>query len=328
MTMSFHPTTPSTTDASLIDLTAMLQFKRPAYSPVEKEFNRKFLLPLGCKPDKMGNLFLTIGNHPNVLWSSHTDTVHKDYGWQNIQLDGDYIKLARSQKKKPSNCLGADCTAGIWIMREMIKAKVPGVYIFHAAEEIGGRGSRYIANDTPIVLDGIDFAVAFDRRGVSDIITHQAGERGASDEFANSIKPQLPVGYAASRNGIFTDTANYSALIAECTNLSVGYFDEHTKEERLFLPHILMLKDAMLEIDTTKFVSARDKTKVEYDDWGDDIFGFGTSTTSTDARSSFWRTYNRYVNEPKTLEQWVRANPSAADLLDQLGITLKDAQGY
>jgi hypothetical protein len=45
-----------------------------------------------------------------------------------------------------SNCLGADCTTGVWLILEMIKANVPGVYVIHSDEEVGGKGARDMVN--------------------------------------------------------------------------------------------------------------------------------------------------------------------------------------
>ena len=49
-----------------------------------------------------------------------------------------------------SSCLGADCTTGIWLIMNMIEAKViEGVYVIHAAEEVGCKGSRALVADDP-----------------------------------------------------------------------------------------------------------------------------------------------------------------------------------
>lgn len=227
-------------------LLKMLETKRPAYSGSEAEFIETWIKPLGTIQDSAGNLYLRIGNAP-ILFSSHTDTVHRTEGRQRLSVQGNIVKLAR--REKTSNCLGADCTAGVWLMREMAIAKVPGLYIWHAAEEIGGVGSSHIAARLPKILDGILFAIAFDRRGTSSVITHQAGGRCCSDTFAMSLACQLGPDFVLDDGGIFTDTANYTDIIGECTNVSVGYYREHFKYESLDLAHLLKLREAMLEMD-------------------------------------------------------------------------------
>jgi hypothetical protein len=234
---------------------SMLSFRRPAGSKSEAEYIARFIEPLGTQTDKFGNRYLTIGDDsPSVLWSSHTDSVHSKPGYQRIQVTGNKIHLP---KKTNSSCLGADDAAGNWIMIEMINAKVPGLYVFHAAEEIGCKGSGGIANETPQFLDGIKAAIAFDRRGCTSVITVQRS-RTASDVFARSVADQLPFGFKPDPTGVLTDTKIYMGIVPECSNISVGYENEHTVSETLDYQHLFELRDHMIKIDASKFVIERD----------------------------------------------------------------------
>lgn len=233
---------------------AMLSHRRPAGSASEMAFITKFIMPLGAKMDKHGNWCLSIGDNPTVLWSSHTDSVHRKDGYQKVDYDGKYITLAVNSK---SNCLGADCAAGVWVMAEMIKAKVPGMYIFHFAEEIGCVGSSAIVDKEPERLANIKAAVAFDRRGNAEVITHQR-VRTASDAFAMSFAAQLPARFKPSDKGFLTDTKQYKGLVPECSNISVGYYNEHQPHEALDVGHLIELRNHMVKIDQSKFVIERD----------------------------------------------------------------------
>lgn len=189
-------------------------------------------------------------------------------------------------------------------MMEMIKAEVPGLYVFHRMEEKGGCGSRFIVKSTPELLDGIQYAIAFDRRGKTSVITHQAGLRCASQEFVDSISPMLPtvsysenvvISYKADDGGTFTDTANYTDFISECTNISVGYENEHTVKETQSIGHLLKLRECMIKFDHTRLVAARDRTKKEYSYYwntydGEDAWGgygryYQSASTSFDEAS-------------------------------------------
>jgi hypothetical protein len=233
---------------------SMLSYRRPAGSASEMEFIKKFIIPLGAKMDKHGNWRLTIGEAPAVLWSSHTDSVHTKEGYQKVDYDGKYISLPVNSK---SNCLGADCAAGVWIMAEMIKAKVPGLYMFHFAEEIGCVGSRAIVEKEPGLLAGIQAAIAFDRKGTGSVITHQ-GQRTCSDTFGKSMLAQLPGRFKLDDTGVLTDTKQYRNLVAECTNISVGYYNEHRPQEALDVGHLIELRNWMIKIDQSKLVIERD----------------------------------------------------------------------
>lgn len=239
----------------------MHKYCRPAGSLTEKRFIREFLLPLGAEYDNAGNLIKQIGENPRVLWSSHTDTVHNIAGFQYLATKGSTLKLSKREKR--SNCLGADDTAGVWLMMEMIRAGKEGLYIFHRGEEIGGIGSRFIAKHTPERLKGIEIAIAFDRRGTDSVITHQ-GTRCCSDKFAESLAAGLAMKFKADSTGTFTDTANYTDLVAECSNLSVGYQSAHSSMEELNLQHLLELRQALLALDTSKLVVERKPGEVEY----------------------------------------------------------------
>lgn len=247
---------------SLENLIMMLRYKRPNRSKSEKKFIETYITPLGAKPDDFGNYIMKIGESP-VLWSSHTDTVHKSGGIQKLVLKGTKT-VGILAKDMDTNCLGADCTTGVWLMAEMIKEKVPGLYIFHRGEEIGGLGSKHIRYKTPDVLKGIKFAIALDRFGTTSVITRQIGGKCASQQFVDSISPMLPGKYKADPGGSFTDTANYTELVSECSNLSVGYKNQHSFMEEQDLEHALLLRASLIGLDQTKLIAARDPTVKEY----------------------------------------------------------------
>ncbi|MES0134465.1 hypothetical protein NKJ88_05780 [Mesorhizobium sp. M0016] len=290
----------------------MIRHKRPAFSSTEEIFVNKFIRPLGTKTDKFGNLILEIGDKPNILWSSHTDTVHWEEGLQKVVHNDEIVCLPEATK---SNCLGADCTAGVWVMTEMIKAKVPGLYVFHRDEENGGGGSMHIANKTPDILKGIDAAIAFDRFGNNSVITHQWG-RCCSDDFADSLVEQLP-GTEKDDGGLFTDTANYVDHVSECTNISVGYMGHHTSREYQSLKFLNELKDRMIKLDTKKLRFSRDLKDT----------GFQPYKPQFELRSSKFDDW--MSTTPRTLEQLIRANPGAvADLLEMYGLTARDLEEH
>jgi len=245
------------------NLVAMIRYCRPAGSKFEHQFINNFLRPLGVEQDDKGNIYKRIGDLP-VLWSSHTDTVHHKSGIQSVTVHDDWILLPKGSE---SNCLGADDTAGVWIMSEMIKHNCPGLYVFHWGEERGGIGSKYIS-ENPKILDGIQCAIAFDRKGFSDVITHQFG-RCCSDNFGDALALKLNKSgrdfkYKSCPHGVFTDTANYIEHIPECTNLSVGYFEQHTANEYLDTIHLCDLRDVMCSTDFSDLPIIREKGESEY----------------------------------------------------------------
>ena len=78
-------------DASLGRLLEMLTYKRPAGSATEQEFIARFIYPLEPWKDSYGNLIIQVGDHPNILWSCHTDTVHQVGGRQRTFVSGPMV---------------------------------------------------------------------------------------------------------------------------------------------------------------------------------------------------------------------------------------------
>jgi len=234
----------------------MLEYKRPAWSVTERAFIARFIDTVpGVKADRIGNRYLAIGSAPTTLISCHTDTMHATSGMQKLKLKGDTLSLAKQTK---GDVLGADDGAGVCIALQMIAAKVPALYVFHRGEEVGGIGSDFIAQHRPRFLDGIERAIAFDRRGYSDVITHQMLGRCCSDDFAWCLALELGMHHEPCAFGTFTDTANYGDIVPECTNVSVGYRYEHTSRETLNIAYLEALIDKLICLNYDTLPTVRD----------------------------------------------------------------------
>lgn len=261
---------------------SMFQFMRPSGSTTEQIFIDTFLTPLGFVRDPSHNLSLTIGGNPHgVLFSSHMDTVHRKEGLQTLHYDGTTLSLSKAAIRNGSSCLGADDTAGVWLMTEMVKAGVPGLYMIHHAEEIGCIGSADLAETNPYFFADINMAVAFDRQGYSDVITHQMGRRTSSTAFGRSLAERLGGTFKASDHGVYTDTNEYADLVPECTNVSVGYFGQHTQRETQDVSFLIKLRDVLVDLKWQSLPIERDPSVQESDPWYDRrAFGYGGYSTT------------------------------------------------
>lgn len=265
------------------ELFGMLSVMRPAGTIFETCYIEKYILSLpGAEMDNFGNIIVVTDPLSSVLWSCHTDTVHNidsprngdefiPNGYHSIKYENGLIRLDHEKNRLNnfySNCLGGDDGVGCWLMRNMILKNVPGTYIFHREEEIGGFGSRYVANTESYNLTkNFDYAIAFDRRGTNEIITHQGGSRTCSDRFAESLAEQLSYSgntYRKSTGGTFTDTKNYNSLIKECTNVSCGYNSEHGPTETVNLYHAMILMDKLINFDESKLYKSYGYNEVDY----------------------------------------------------------------
>lgn len=227
----------------------------------------------GAIEDEFGNYWVTVnkadGSTPTSVFSSHTDTVHKAKATEQYKLS---IKKAWVEVKG-GGVLGADCGTGIWLMLNMIKAQVPGIYLFHREEEIGGGGSSFIANGPlgkVFTTLGVKRCIAFDRKDVNHVITHQGGTRCCSDTFAKALADALNAGsgmtFDLNDGGSFTDSANYTDLIGECTNLSVGYYDQHTQSECQDLSFATRFAIQLTKVDWEALPTAREPGEEDPDD--------------------------------------------------------------
>jgi hypothetical protein len=146
-------------------------------------------------------------------------------------------------------------------MTEMIKANVPGHYIFHFGEEVGGIGSAALARKSADWLKRFSRAIALDRGGYTDVVTSQWSQETTSQTFALSLAALLGANYAPHA-GVYTDTAEYAHLVAECTNLSVGYFQAHSDNEYVDCNHVLWLLARLIAIspDIERLDATRDPT--------------------------------------------------------------------
>jgi hypothetical protein len=149
----------------------------------------------------------------------------------------------------------------------MLHAHVPGYYIFTQGEERGGIGAKYLADHSPELLACFDRAIAFDRRGIDSVITHQGWGRCCSDEFAATLSGELCADgvlmYLGDDTGVYTDTAEFTDIIPECTNISVGYDNEHSDRETLDIFHFTALAAAAIKIKWDALPVERDPTYIE-----------------------------------------------------------------
>lgn len=221
-------------------------FTRAANSEGEHRMIAKYIEPIADYEDEYGNFIKHVGGlSAGVIWSCHTDTVHRNTDPTHQRICVDQAQTRLFKEHNDGMCLGADCGTGVWIMLQMIAADVPGTYIFHREEEIGGKGSGWIADNKDNWLSNYSSCIAFDRYGNNSIITHQGMERTCSDEFATELGSILAMGHRPDDGGSFTDSKNYCRIIPECTNLSVGYMHQHSNSEYQDLTYLLHLTDRL-----------------------------------------------------------------------------------
>lgn len=188
----------------------------------EKELKRAIpimLRKMGYEPKVEKKFICAEGNIPIAL-VAHMDIVGKEPP----------KRLYYDQKKKVmwagGHILGADDRAGITAIWEIIKT---GEYkphlIFTCEEETGGIGATACAGRGNPFKE-LKYVIELDRQGSEDCVFYDC-DNPEFEQYVNQF-------------GFVTDWGTFTDISIICptwgiagVNLSVGYYDEHTKYERL-----------------------------------------------------------------------------------------------
>ena len=220
--------------------------------PYGTEENILKYINIPLNKDNYNNYFIKIGES-KTMFTSHLDSA--DINMNNVKLLTFENNNNKFIKTDENSILGADDKAGVTIMLYMIENKVPGLYYFFIGEEKGGIGSELLSHNENFY--DIDKCISFDRKGYSSIITHQMKKSCCSNDFANSLCLEFNKNglfMKKDNTGIFSDSANFIGKIKECTNISVGYFKEHTNKEYQNITYLEKLCKSCLLINWENLV--------------------------------------------------------------------------
>lgn len=207
---------------------------------------RKELEKLGYSPKegKKSSYLYAKGTIP-VLLIAHTDTVH--YGLPKEV----FYDPARGVMWSPEG-LGADDRAGVFAVLELVQHYKCGV-LFCSGEESGGTGVRQFLAEHPF-NQGYLMGIELDRCGTLDCVFYDNN----SNQFHDYIQD---FGFVKAW-GSFSDISILGpAWRLNTVNLSVGYEDEHTKQERLYI------RDLLSTIDRIENMLSRAIPKFEYEEY-------------------------------------------------------------
>jgi len=256
-----------------------LQLTKRTY-PYGTEHLLKNHLPTGYQTDNWGNYYLEVGQGSTTMFTCHLDTA--SYGGSNPVrhvFEGNFIKT------DGSTILGADDKAGMVVLLYMIKKQIPGIYYFFLGEERGCIGSSDVSENWKSleISKRVTKVVSFDRRGTGSIITEQFGGVCCSDEFAKELASRLNsveegFHFRPDPTGIYTDSAQFIDLVPECTNISVGYYNEHTGSETQNIEFLRKLCQSVVKIDWESLPIKRDPSQK----WSSDYYHYPVSSYNTD----------------------------------------------
>lgn len=220
------------------------------------------------KKDPVGNYYTIIGEgKQKTMFTCHLDTADRDQKVTNLfECNGRVVEEGYSFRliktgtgdehiyTDGSSILGADDKAGTAVMLYMMSHNVPGIYYFFIGEERGGIGSNALSAiyDKVEFLSDVKHCVSFDRRRTTSVITHQLGRQCCSNEFGQALCDEYNkngLDLSLDTTGVYTDSASLMEDIAECTNISVGYYNEHRGTEMLNMSHLIRLAEASIKVN-------------------------------------------------------------------------------
>lgn len=198
------------------------------------------------KIDDYGNIHATkkYGESDTVIHlNAHMDTVPNTQKERIIQKimnnsNSDKWYTATQVDNDKGAVLGADDRAGIAIILTLLEhlTEYNGLIkvSFYREEEIGCVGS--LNSDTSFFQDA-DLSITFDRHGNSDIVVENHYLKFCTKEtvnWLNDLSYANGYKYKTCTGGI-SDAHTVSEMGVNAINLSVGYYNEHTDNEKLSL---------------------------------------------------------------------------------------------
>jgi hypothetical protein len=107
---------------------------------------------------------------------------------------------------------------------------------------------------------GIERAVAFDRKVYGSVITRQMAQYCCSNEFADALCSDFSskgLSMKKDETGYYTDTGNFIEVIPECTNISIGVFNEHHNTESVDIAYVERVAKVASTIDWESLPTSR-----------------------------------------------------------------------
>lgn len=163
---------------------------------------------------------IAVGDIPVAL-TAHLDTVFK------TPPSRIFYDRAKNVMWSPEG-LGADDRAGVYAIVQILKSGFRPTVIFTTDEELGCLGAEAIVKDIPTAPMYLKYIIELDRRGSDDCVFYQC----ENEEFEAYIES---FGFVMNF-GSFSDISTICpAWKVAGVNLSIGYYDEHSYCETLYI---------------------------------------------------------------------------------------------
>lgn len=213
-----------------------------------------------------------------VMLVAHVDTVFKEPP-KNIYYDKEQQVMWSPQG------LGADDRAGVFAIMKIIQEGFRPHICFTTDEEQGGIGASVLVSKYPKAPFEIKYIIQLDRQGTNDCVFYYCDNL----DFENHIQ----------QYDFITDWGTFSDISVICpawkiagVNLSVGYYDEHSKIEILRTNALCLtikkVKKMISEIDKAPYF---EYVSIKYEDYFQKLYGYQYFPSEVDDYTNFYKTY-------------------------------------
>jgi hypothetical protein len=221
------------------------------------------------------------------IFIAHMDTVNDKDLSKKLYLDTNKNILYRK-----NGILGADDRAGVNLILNHCKDIN---FILTVDEEIGGLGIEEVVRLTTLTehLENYSCCIELDRMGKNDLLGAKHGY--CEKDLDVAIQKVLPK--YQSEFGVFTDIDYLCDYIASA-NISVGYYQQHTKNEFLKVDEFDYINSKIFELSKIK---GKFKISSNYNNWytkykDDDIDKYYEKEWEDYYKNVYGNTENDYYN--------------------------------
>jgi len=200
-----------------------------------------------------GYLLYKTDNESKPMLCVHLDTINTHYAPDVTIEPSDFeydetLNILGVSIDSKLNCLGGDDRAGVWIALQIIHYMVTNKsskynVCFFRDEEIGCLGSSLYKQSVDYIPNTTCY-IGLDRKsseGSQEVAIYGNDNQELIDMFTKG-------GYSISMGSI-TDAAELADETTSCINLSVGYDNEHTTSEVLYLDCMYDTLEKLLEVE-------------------------------------------------------------------------------
>lgn len=219
---------------------SLLAFRTHSRSPKQIEFRdwlrnhiETHYQNIETQIDKYGNLYVQKGDPTKTVNCviAHLD-INQRVVTDNVEImvvNNWILGIDRDTGKQIG--LGHDDKTGVYFCLQALKRFKNLKVFFPLDEEVGCVGSRAAE---PAFFENVGFMLQLDRRGKSDISTSSNGNDLLTDETQKELQHILDAYEYKFTRTISTDVGFLvGAIDIQGTNISCGYYNEHTNEEIL-----------------------------------------------------------------------------------------------